>query len=139
MQQACAGVGGIIGTRTSPGLLPFYAAVCRIVRHLQGYSFRRRSAAFSPSSLRRGHRRQSTRPRADWTRFWMADTAHPHVTDPHDGTRRDFLLLSAAAMGGVGAAIAIWPFIDSMNPARDTLALSTTEVDLTPVQVGQRL
>ena len=39
----------------------------------------------------------------------------------------------------VGAAIAIWPFIDSLNPARDTLALSTTEVDLAPVQVGQRL
>jgi ubiquinol-cytochrome c reductase iron-sulfur subunit len=33
----------------------------------------------------------------------------------------------------------VWPFIDSMNPARDTLALSTTEVDLAPVQLGQRL
>ena len=69
----------------------------------------------------------------------MADTAQPHVTDGHDGTRRDFLILSAAAMGGVGAAISIWPFIDTLNPARDTLALSTTEVDLSPVQVGQRL
>jgi ubiquinol-cytochrome c reductase iron-sulfur subunit len=69
----------------------------------------------------------------------MADTAHPHGTDDHDGTRRDFLILSAAAMGAVGAAITIWPFIDNLNPARDTLALSTTEVDLSPVQVGQRL
>ena len=69
----------------------------------------------------------------------MADTAHPHATDAHDGTRRDFLILSAAAIGGVGAAITIWPFIDTLNPARDTLALSTTEVDLSPVQVGQRL
>jgi ubiquinol-cytochrome c reductase iron-sulfur subunit len=32
-----------------------------------------------------------------------------------------------------------WPLIDSMEPAKDTLALSTTEVDLKPVQLGQRL
>ena len=69
----------------------------------------------------------------------MADTAHPQATDAHDSTRRDFLILSAAAIGGVGAVISIWPFIDSLNPARDTLALSTTEVDLSPVQAGQRL
>ena len=70
----------------------------------------------------------------------MADTAHAHVSEAHGGgTRRDFLLLSAGALGGIGAAIAIWPFIDSLNPAADTLALSTTEVDLAPVQAGQRL
>jgi ubiquinol-cytochrome c reductase iron-sulfur subunit len=58
----------------------------------------------------------------------------------HDGgSRRDFLLLTAGAIGAVGAAVAVWPFVDSLNPARDTLALSTTEVDLAPVQVGQRL
>src|SRR2546421_10700615 len=80
----------------------------------------------------------------------MADTAPSHIVGPHgadphganghgDGTRRDFLLLTAGALGGIGAAISIWPFIDSLNPARDTLALSTTEVDLAPIQVGQRL
>ena len=75
----------------------------------------------------------------------MADTAQPQVSQGHglgghDGeTRRDFLLLTAGALGGVGAAIAVWPFIDSLNPARDTLALASTEVDLAPVQVGQRL
>ncbi len=53
--------------------------------------------------------------------------------------RRDFLILTASAVGVVGVAATIWPFIDSLNPARDTLALSTTEVDLAPVQVGQRL
>ncbi len=30
-----------------------------------------------------------------------------------------------------------WPFIDSMNPAADVLALSTTEVDLSPIAPGQ--
>ena len=70
----------------------------------------------------------------------MADLAQPQVS-PHEGegTRRDFLILTAAALGGVGLAVSIWPFIDSLNPARDTLALSSTEVDLAPVQVGQRL
>jgi hypothetical protein len=70
----------------------------------------------------------------------MADLAHSLVTAGHDGgTRRDFLILTAGALGGIGAACAIWPFIDSLNPAKDTLALSTTEVDLAPVQAGQRL
>jgi ubiquinol-cytochrome c reductase iron-sulfur subunit len=70
----------------------------------------------------------------------MADLAHSQVTAGHDGgTRRDFLILTAGALGGIGAVCAIWPFIDSLNPAKDTLALSTTEVDLAPVQAGQRL
>jgi ubiquinol-cytochrome c reductase iron-sulfur subunit len=70
----------------------------------------------------------------------MADTAHAQITEAHgSGTRRDFLLLTAGALGGVGAVISIWPFIDTLNPARDVLALSTTEVDLAPVQAGQRL
>ena len=70
----------------------------------------------------------------------MADVAQSQVSHGHDGeTRRDFLTLTASALGVVGLASAIWPFIDSLNPAKDTLALSTTDVDLSPVQVGQRL
>jgi ubiquinol-cytochrome c reductase iron-sulfur subunit len=70
----------------------------------------------------------------------MADVAQQNVTQAHPGgARRDFLLLTAGAIGGVGLVAAIWPFVDTLNPARDTLALSTTEVDLSPIQVGQRL
>jgi ubiquinol-cytochrome c reductase iron-sulfur subunit len=70
----------------------------------------------------------------------MSDVAQSQVSHGHDGeTRRDFLTLTATALGVVGAACAIWPFIDSLNPAKDTLALSTTDVDLSPIQVGQRL
>src|SRR5438477_11920596 len=70
----------------------------------------------------------------------MADLAQSQVTTGHEGgTRRDFLILTAGALAGVGAVVSVWPFVDSLNPARDTLALSTTEVDLAPVQVGQRL
>jgi ubiquinol-cytochrome c reductase iron-sulfur subunit len=72
----------------------------------------------------------------------MADTAQPKPMDAHThdaASRRDFLVISASVVTGLGAAIAVWPLIDSMNAAKDTLALSTVEVDLTPVQLGQRL
>ena len=72
----------------------------------------------------------------------MADTAQPKPMDAHtpdSATRRDFLQIAATVLTGVGTAIAVWPLIDSMNAAKDTLALSTTEVDLAPVQLGQRL
>jgi ubiquinol-cytochrome c reductase iron-sulfur subunit len=68
----------------------------------------------------------------------MADTANPHMT-ADDASRRDFLVLTATAAGVVGLGSAVWPFISSMNPAKDTLAQATTEVDLSPVQEGQRL
>ncbi len=61
----------------------------------------------------------------------MTDTV-----DTDDKTRRDFLLLSTLAVGAVGSGLAAWPFIDVMNPAADTLALSTTEVDLGPIEEG---
>ncbi len=54
-------------------------------------------------------------------------------------TRRDFLQLTAGAFGAVGAGAVIWPFVNSLNPAKDTLALSTTEVDLSPVAEGQSI
>ncbi len=70
----------------------------------------------------------------------MAQAAQSQVSHAQDGeTRRDFLVLTAGALGAVGALAAIWPFIDSLNPAADTLALSTTEFDMAPIQVGQRL
>ena len=42
-------------------------------------------------------------------------------------------------MAAVGAAAAAWPFIDQMNPSAAALALSTVEVDLSPVAVGQQI
>ncbi|MBU0858363.1 MAG: ubiquinol-cytochrome c reductase iron-sulfur subunit [Alphaproteobacteria bacterium] len=54
-------------------------------------------------------------------------------------TRRDFLTLTAGAFGAVGAGCFAWPFIDSLNPAADTKAMATVEVDLTPIQVGQAI
>ena len=70
----------------------------------------------------------------------MANSAQSATaTHGAEGTRRDFLYLTAGAFGAVGTALALWPFIDSMNPAADVLALSTVEVDISPIQVGQRI
>ncbi len=63
----------------------------------------------------------------------MADNAN----SPDQPTRRDFLFLTAAAMGVVGVGSALWPFVSSMNPAADTLALASTEVSLAGIEVGQ--
>jgi ubiquinol-cytochrome c reductase iron-sulfur subunit len=52
-------------------------------------------------------------------------------------TRRDFLMVATGALAGVGAAAVAWPFINNLNPAADTLALSTIEVNVQPIQVGQ--
>ncbi|MFO1055751.1 MAG: ubiquinol-cytochrome c reductase iron-sulfur subunit [Dongiaceae bacterium] len=54
-------------------------------------------------------------------------------------SRRDFLFLATGAVGGIGLVSVAWPFIDQMNPAADVLALSSTEVDLAPIEVGQRV
>jgi ubiquinol-cytochrome c reductase iron-sulfur subunit len=70
----------------------------------------------------------------------MASSATSPATGHHGGaTRRDFLYLVAGGFGAVGAGAALWPFIHSMNPAADVLALASTEVDLKPVQPGQRI
>lgn len=54
-------------------------------------------------------------------------------------TRRDFLLLATTAVGAVGAGLAAWPFLESMNPAADTLAEASLEVDLSPIEAGQAI
>ena len=67
--------------------------------------------------------------------------AEPVVTDgvETDATRRDFIHIAAGAMAvGAGAMVA-WPLINQMNPAADTLALSTIEFDVSKVQEGQQV
>lgn len=58
---------------------------------------------------------------------------------PKEQSKRDFLYLTAAATGAVGAASLGWAFIDTLNPAADTLALSSTEVNLEPIEEGQAI
>ncbi len=57
--------------------------------------------------------------------------------DGHDKTRRDFITVAGLSFAGVGAAVALWPFIQQMNPDASTQAMSSTEVDLAPIKEGQ--
>jgi ubiquinol-cytochrome c reductase iron-sulfur subunit len=61
------------------------------------------------------------------------------TTTAAEPTRRDFLYIATGAVGAVGAAFFAWPLIDQMNPSASVLALSSIEVDLSPVQVGQQI
>ena len=61
------------------------------------------------------------------------------ATDPREVGRRDFIVVATYAMGAVGAAAVAWPLIDQMNPAADTLALASTEVDVSKIAEGQAI
>ncbi len=68
----------------------------------------------------------------------MADSGStPDTVEDED--KRDFLTLATVAVGAVGVGAFVWPIIDSMNPSKDVLALASTEVDLSPVEEGQRI
>ena len=54
--------------------------------------------------------------------------------------RRDFLALVTVATACIGAGAVIWPFLDSMNPARDTLAAGVpVDIDISQIQPGQQI
>ncbi|MFQ5763394.1 MAG: ubiquinol-cytochrome c reductase iron-sulfur subunit [Rhodospirillales bacterium] len=61
------------------------------------------------------------------------------VASAKDETRRDFLVLTTGAVAATGLALSAWPFVDSMNPAANVLAISSVELDLGPVELGQRI
>jgi ubiquinol-cytochrome c reductase iron-sulfur subunit len=61
------------------------------------------------------------------------------ATDPREVGRRDFIVVATYAMGAVGAAAVVWPLIDQMNPAADTLALASTDVDVSKIAEGQAI
>lgn len=53
--------------------------------------------------------------------------------------RRDFLNVAAVSFAGVGAVAAIAPLLWQMAPPADVLAMATTDIDISKVQVGQRI
>jgi ubiquinol-cytochrome c reductase iron-sulfur subunit len=70
----------------------------------------------------------------------MSESADDRDLDAAGENRRDFLVLLAGALGVVGAATTIWPFIDSMNPAADVIAAGAPlDVDLSPIKPGQQI
>ena len=70
-------------------------------------------------------------------KLYYAITEIQIMSEKPDSKRRDFLQLSTLSIGAVGTAAFIWPFLKSMSPAEDTLALGTTEVDVSSIEEGQ--
>ena len=67
------------------------------------------------------------------------DSQNSDGHEERDDSKRDFLLYSTVAVGAVGAIAATWPFISSMNPSKDVLALAKTELDLSSLEEGQSI
>jgi len=75
----------------------------------------------------------------------MAEAMAPQAMTPQGGTpgadpgvtKRDFLTLTTAAFTVVGVGAMVWPFISSLAPSKDVLAMASTEVDISPITVGQ--
>ncbi|HWT09639.1 MAG TPA: ubiquinol-cytochrome c reductase iron-sulfur subunit N-terminal domain-containing protein, partial [Roseomonas sp.] len=65
----------------------------------------------------------------------MADSGE--ATAAGGTPRRDFLNLVTASFAAVGVGAIAWPFINSMQPARDVLALASTDAELGAIVAGQ--
>lgn len=48
-------------------------------------------------------------------------------------------MLTACALGAVGAGVAAWPLVDSLNPSAGEQAGAALEVDLAPIAEGQEV
>ncbi len=69
----------------------------------------------------------------------MTETNLPSK-NPVQATRRDFLYIATAAVASVGAAAAVVPLIDQMNPDAATLAAGgPVDLDLSHVAAGQQV
>jgi ubiquinol-cytochrome c reductase iron-sulfur subunit len=70
---------------------------------------------------------------------WKSDKIDRTVADPDERPRRDFLFYATGAVGAVTVGAAVWPLIDSLNPSADVQSLSSVDIDLSGVDVGQRI
>lgn len=53
--------------------------------------------------------------------------------------RRDFIHIMGVSVAAAGAGAALWPLVDSFNPSADVRAMSSVELDLAPIEPGQRI
>ncbi len=68
------------------------------------------------------------------------ETSLDHSHGPDDEpSRRDVILIAATGFAAIGAAAALWPLLDQMNPDTSALSLSSTEVDISHVDTGQAI
>ena len=77
----------------------------------------------------------------------MADTAatadtpmiHDTSSEANGVRRRDFINVAAVSAAGVGGAAVLLPLISQMNPSKDVLADSSTELDVAAIAPGQAI
>ncbi len=67
----------------------------------------------------------------------MADANTQTGAGGEEPTRRDFLYVATGAFAAVGGVFAVWPLVAQMNPDASTLALASTEVDISNIAEGQ--
>ena len=53
--------------------------------------------------------------------------------------RRDFINIAAVSFAGIGGVAALYPLVSQMAPSADVLAESSTEIDISSIQVGQAI
>ncbi len=71
----------------------------------------------------------------------MSDITHQtgDVAGEGEPTRRDFIHIATGAFAAAGAGLFGWSLIDSMNPAGDTLAASSADVDVGALLEGSEI
>ena len=63
--------------------------------------------------------------------------APQHGLEGEGVRRRDFINIAAVSFAGMGAASALLPLVNQMNPSADVLAEASVEVDISAIAVGQ--
>lgn len=56
-----------------------------------------------------------------------------------DGSKRDFVVMTATGVACAGAAAAAIPFVSSLSPSQEVIAVGSTEVDLSHVKEGDTI
>jgi len=66
------------------------------------------------------------------------DNGTPPEDHNEDGVRRrDFIEIAAVSAAGVGGLVMVYPLVSQMAPSADVLAESTTELDISSLEIGQ--
>jgi len=67
------------------------------------------------------------------------EQAPDQETEAGEPSRRDFIYIATLGTAGIGGALTLWPFIDQMNPAADTLALASIRTSIADIVEGEQV
>lgn len=69
----------------------------------------------------------------------MSETTSDTEVHGDEPSRRDFIHIATIGTAAVGGAFALWPFIDQMNPAADTLAMASIRTSIADIAEGEQV